>query len=586
MAGQRDHTAERGLTVADTMPRARARERHRSTRGRHLTSRRRDSRGTRFARFARIRAPVAAAGLAAGHLILSLLTFQPQPHTGGDNAAYLSLATALLERHEYVTLYDPAAPAHTQYPPVFPAVLAAAMAAGLEPWAPLKVLLSIFSAIAVAFTYLWMRRRRRPALGLGITALVAISPGVLEQGHWILSDVPFWCFTMVALWAFERLPPERRLVYGIAVTAAVLAYFTRSAGLPLALAAAVWLLLRKRWRQLAGFAAVLLPLALLWWLRARQHGGIDYVGQFWLINPYAPELGPIGAMDLFDRMIDNGSRYARIHLPILLTGAAGTFALVASLAVSAAALFGWMRRVRRPGVAELFLPLYVGLLLIWPAVWSGERFLLPALPVVLFYAGDGLVRAGNLVRRRAGFAASMIAAGLVGVLALPQLMRAAAASGPCMIEYRAGNRYACLPPAWRDFFGVAEWARTALPADAAVISRKPSLFWVISGLPSRMYPLTPDPTALLGMAGEIGARYIVLDHLDGLSQAYLGPAIVQRPEAFCLVYRSALDGTAVLGVLDDIPEPAADAAASQSIAIEACGPGWLRATGPAAGPGD
>ncbi len=550
------------------------------TGGRHLNARTVDSAATRAARFARARAPIVAVGLAAAHLILSLLTFQPQPHTGGDNAAYLSLGTALLEGRGYVTLYDPVAPAHTQYPPVFPAILAGALAVGLTPWASLKVLLSVFSALAVAFAYLWIRRRRRPALALGVGGLLALRPGVLEQGHWILSDVPFWCFTMAGLWGFERLPRERRATYALGVLAIVLAYFTRSAGLPLALAAAGWLTLRRRWRQLAGFAALLLPLAMLWWLRARQHGGIDYVSQFWYVNPYAPDLGRIGALDLFDRMAENGSKYARIHLPILLTGAARPLAIAASFGVLGFGFYGWLRRARRPGITELFLPLYLGLLLIWPAVWSGERFLLPVLPVLLYYAGDGLVRAGWLARRRSGFAAAAVAGAVLVVLALPQLAMAVTRSGDCMIEYRMGNRYACLHPAWRDFFGVAEWAGAQLPADAAVLSRKPSLFWAIAGLPSRSYPLSPEFAALLETARAAGARYIVLDHLDGLSQAYLGPAIAQRPGSFCLLYRSARDGTAVLGLLDDATDPPAvhDAAAvpGAQITIRTCGSGWLR----------
>src|SRR5690606_39598449 len=68
------------------------------------------------------------------HLLLALLAFDPTPFTGGDNAGYIALARSLLERGAYVDLYDPAAPPHTQYPPAFPAVVAAALAAGLTPW--------------------------------------------------------------------------------------------------------------------------------------------------------------------------------------------------------------------------------------------------------------------------------------------------------------------------------------------------------------------------------------------------------------------------------------------------------------------
>ena len=79
-------------------------------------------------------------------------------------------------------------------------------------------------------------------------------------------------------------------------------------------------------------AAVAVPLALLWWLRSRGQGGVDYVSQFWFVNPYQPELGRIGALGLVDRVLENGSKYIRIHLPILLAGSSGVLPLLTALA--------------------------------------------------------------------------------------------------------------------------------------------------------------------------------------------------------------------------------------------------------------
>jgi hypothetical protein len=85
--------------------------------------------------------------------------------------------------------------------------------------------------------------------------------------------------------------------------------------------------------------------------------------------------------------------------------------------------------------------------------------------------------------------------------------------------------------------------------------------------------MSREPDSLIATARDAGARYIVLDHLDGLSQLYLGPAIIARPAAFCLVYQSPLDGTAVLGVRDDAETVAGATGASAS--IPPCGPGWI-----------
>jgi hypothetical protein len=393
-------------------------------------------------------------------------------------------------------------------------------------------------------------------LALGAGVILAVSPGVLDLGHWVLSDVPFWGFTMLSLWAFERLRPELRPRLAVAVIATVLAYFTRSAGLPLLIGAFAWLGLRRRWKELAVLAAVALPLAAAWYLRARLQGGVDYVSQFAFVDPYTPDLGRIDAPGLLDRMLENASKYVRIHLPILLTGTTGVLPLAAGIATTGLAAFGWARRLRHLTLAEIFLPLYLGLLLIWPAVWSGERFLLPALPLLLYYAGDGLVRLVRRAKPPAVLAAGAGATGLIVLLGAPTTFVTARVSGQCMLDYRIGNRYPCLPPAWREFFDVAEWASASLPPDAAVISRKPRLFWAVAGLKGIVYPFSATPAELIRAADQAGARYIVLDGLDALSQRYLIPALLGRPQAFCMMH-AAPGGTTVLGIVPgaaDLPD--------------------------------
>lgn len=513
-------------------------------------------------------AAVVAAGLVVLSLLFCALTFQPTPHTGGDNAAYITLGRSLLERHAYLELYDPAEPPHTQYPPVFPGILAIAMAAGLQPWVQLKILIALFAAAAVCFSFLWIRRRGRPLLALGVATLLALAPGVLVEAHWILSDVPFWAMTLAAVWALERMPPRVGGRFAFAVVAIVLAYFTRSAGLPLVIAACAWLIWRKRWTQLAIFIGVLVPLAILWWLRARTEGGVDYVSQFLFVDPYSPHLGRIGISDLPARMASNAVKYLRLHLPILLTGRAYPWMLLPSLLIVASGVLGWARRLRRPAIAELFLPLYIGLLLVWPAVWSGERFLLPVLPVLLYYAGDGLAWLGRKLHPRAGFLAAGSTVVILLLAAAPALTNEVRYGRQCTAAYRAGERYPCLPSEeWRDFFNIAESTRETLPENAVVISRKPRLFYVLSDHPSRIYPFSDDAHTFFRFADTSGARHLVFDFLDRPTQAYVRPILLSRPAAFCLLYGSRV-GTTVFGILPGASTvaPAADPTAALSFA--------------------
>lgn len=493
-----------------------------------------------------------AAALVALHVALALLTFEPQPHTGGDNAAYITLGRSLLDGR-YAELWEPGAPPHIKYPPVFPGVLAIALALGLQPWVQLKLVVLAFSATAVAFSFLWTRARGHTGLALGVGLLLAVAPGILREGRWILSDVPFWAFTMVALWAFERLKPDDHARFAIAAGATLLAYFTRSAGIPLVVAALVWLAWRRHWRQLAVLAIAIGVPAVLWTVRSRLVGGGAYVSEFWLINPYQPALGTIGPADLLARIVENVGRYVSIHLPILLSGRQPTGFLLLSVTMVLVGVYGWAARLREARAAELFLPLYLGLIFIWPAVWSGERFLLPALPALLVFAGTGL---GRLVRRlapRHDFVAGAAAVSLIALLTLPAHSHGARIGSECRSRYVAGEPYACLPgPHWFDFFRLAEVSAQALPDDAVVLSRKPRLYYVLSGRAGRTYPfVTDDGAAFFAAAEDLGARYVVFDRLDAVSDRYLRPVLLRRPDAFCLLRVEQLSGTVLFGIRDE-----------------------------------
>ncbi|HEV7587175.1 MAG TPA: hypothetical protein VGO40_03515 [Longimicrobium sp.] len=495
-----------------------------------------------------------ALAIAALHLLLALIAFNPSPHVGGDNAAYLSLARSLVERHSYVSLWDPALPAHTQYPPVWPAIIAVLWIVGLRGLVAMKFAVLAFSVAAVALSYLWLRRATTAGIALAVGVLLAVSPGVVDLSHWELSDVPAWAFTMLALWASTHLAgtrerelhegePRHGLWLGVLVAGAVLGNFTRSAGLPLVVAALVWLALRRRWRDLGVLAGVFFPLAFLWWLWGKVNGGPGYLGYLWAVDPYQPRLGTADAGEIFGRLLLNATRYANMHIPVLLSWY-GDGRWWLSVPVVVLAVIGWARRLKRPGLAEVWTPPMVGLLLLWPATWSGERFVLPLLPLLLMYAAEALRDGARLLRWRAAPRVVPLAAGAVLLMiALPGIKRVARAGLDCSGQFRGGETFPCMSPEFHDLFALAKKSRGALPAGSTVLSRKASIFFIYSGYRGRTYPLSPSPDTFYAAAREIGAHYVVLDGIPGLSALYLQPVLLAKRDDFCvlrdLFYRDA-----------------------------------------------
>lgn len=534
---------------------------------------RRPSALARMLRGARRRPRAVAAALGALHLVLALLAFQPAPHPGGDNAVYLSLARSLAAGEGYRDAWDPALPAHAQFPPGYPVILAVALRLGLAPWAGIKLVTLAFSVAAVVLTFLWVRRRRRPDLALGAGLLAALSPGVVALSHWELSDVPFWAATTAALLAWERLP---RRGWGRAVAAALLtaaAFLVRSAGLPLMVAAALWLLLRRRWAQAGIYALVVAPTAGAWWLWSR--GGNGYGGHILDADPYNPAAGTVGALGLVERIGENLQLYLGQHLPVLLTGSPGGLGVPVAVVVAALALYGWLRRLRRPGVAEIFLPLYLGMLFLWAPAWSGDRLLLPVFPALLVYAGDALARLGRAAKLPPRLVPAAAAA-LLALAMLPGLATAAREGTECTRWYFAGERYGCMRAEWQDFLEMAAVSERALPAGAVVISRKPAIFYAESGLRGRNYPLARDPADFFASAEAAGARYVVLDYIDQVAIGYLTPILIRRPQAFCVMHSLGAERTTLLGIRPGaarLPDLRGDPGeAEMDVGFQACGP--------------
>jgi hypothetical protein len=134
------------------------------------------------------------------------------------------------------------------------------------------------------------------------------------------------------------------------------------------------------------------------------------------------------------------------------------------------------------------------------------------------------------------------------------------------------------------FVTAAEWAAVGLPDGAAVLTRKPRIFYALSGVPSRTFPFEVDPDVLLAVADEVGAEYVLLDEWDGLAAAYVGGAVAMRPGAFCYVRgfgRPGAGGAQLLGILSPEARSGAPPVSAEEVRIDACPAGYAAREEPA-----
>jgi hypothetical protein len=255
------------------------------------------------------------------------------------------------------------------------------------------------------------------------------------------------------------------------------------------------------------------------------------------VNPYDPELGEIGWLDLPLRVFENLRIYLGEVLPAQWWGpGGGVLSLLLGLGIAVAALWGGylQLRSRKLGPAELFLPLYAGIILLWPSVWSGERFLLPLIPILLLLAGEGIrevsARLGSWRMALIGVAVLLLA-----LPAIPGWIAMGDSGRSCRNLASGGDPFRCHAGGFQEFRAAAAWSGVNLPEEAVVLNRKPRIFFLLDGPQGVVYPFTSDPDLLLAEADRAGARYLLFDHLDGISPGYLPPLISARGRSYCHV---------------------------------------------------
>lgn len=495
--------------------------------------------------------------LAALHLLLCAVLFDPKIHTGGDSATYVLLAESILRTGDGFALSMVPGPpeAHIHYPPGYPLLLAPAVGLFGRNFIVLKLLSVLFTTVSVIIFCLYARggRGRVPWWSLGLA--FAVNPGVIDYSRWILSEAPFLLLTLTALWALREDGKAERMgpAFVLALLASVASFYVRSIGALLLAATSITYLAHRKWPRLVVHGLAGSALTIPWLLRNRHvaDSASPYFAQFRLANVYNPEAGNLDLAGFAGRFLENFWLYVSREMPRALVGsdspwAQHPIASAAGIAVCVLALLGLALAFRKPGAAE-FYAVFMGLAtLLFQESVNDVRYLVPLVPLVLVYVSDAV---GWLARgvRRSPFGFSAPAATMVA-LALVALWSAAArapANTDMIRRYSGGDHYAGYRPAWRNFFEAAAWVEENTPGDAVITVRKPRLFHALTGRRVRMYPLsTPDSVLRVVQSTD----YVVMDPIHGTNVRYLLPGIQQAPEAFFQVYATREPTTHVLGV--------------------------------------
>ena len=496
------------------------------------------------------------------NFILSLMLFDPKLHCGGDNAVYITLAESILRFGDgYSLIFTPGEPKpYTLYPFGYPLLLAPFSALfGCNPIV-FKLLSLGFAVGSVALFYLLIMPLIGPLPGVALTLAIALNPELIPYSHWILSEMPFLFFSLLSLILFlkseNKEPKKPGRWFWLALTSIAFTAHIRSIGLMLAGAGFGYYVIHRKGKKLAYFTLGMALLFSPWMIRNHlaHDYNVSYMNKFLLKDNYFPEKGTIGITELVSRIEYNIKVYSSKHSARMILGSrekdvSGLALKAISVTVSLLVILGLVKNlILRAGILELYVFLYLGVVLIWPERWADVRFLIPAMPLLFMYLIDGTSFVIGLVPlkplRNATIAASAMAF-LVALIGVGTLIRNIPENLGMLSRYLKGDYYAGYQEPWPQFFEAADWARVNTPKASTFTVRKPSLFWLSSGRKTQKFPLTIDRDSVLTVIGK--TDYVVISLMINENQLlyyhntykyFLIPAMEKQLNRFSLIFRS------------------------------------------------
>jgi hypothetical protein len=274
-----------------------------------------------------------------------------------------------------------------------------------------------------------------------------------------------------------------------------------------------------------GFILIALP----WYIRGRGLNN-SYASQLMQVNPYKPELGNLTTATFLERIQHNLSRYLSTDIP------AGVLCLDTSfekaplsfwlLGIGIIALVLW--GIYRLRDYRLLLLGYIGgtltILMIWPDIWGGIRFIVPLVPIAIFLALFGIKE----------LAALAIGEGTTKYLPYSFLLLGFLYAKPInALEEQAGQP---MPQNYVNYFELAKWAKKNTPKDAIFSARKPDMFVYYSDRLCIPDKPSLDDKEVLEFFRKNRVDYVVIEQLGFSSTAkYLVPAVQKNQDKFEVV---------------------------------------------------
>ncbi len=458
----------------------------------------------------------------------------------GDNANYYILGKALANGDGFINAQSPTKAAANSYPPGYPAFIATVMTIANDSVETIKYTNGIlyFASLVVLF-FFFREITNNIHLSFAMVFTMMFHYYNLQYSTWMMSEIPFIFFSSIGLLALTKIDIERAPWkspwFFLMLLSTSFSYYVRSQGIALIGGVGLYYLIHRNWKYMFSYGIGFLAIAIPWYIRGLAFAGSPYTAALKYKDYYDRSKGEMhGIGDWLERIGGNIPRYIESEIPAAIFGHNPNYespSYFTGLIIIAFVSFGIYKMKKFNIVIAGYILATFAILMLWPTVWTGLRFIMPIVPLMIFLFFYGIYSLIILLLEKAKVDITNISKYLPYAFILIAFVYT-----PRLAEL---HKAATTPlnPIYRNYFAMAEWTKKNLNADANIICRKNMLFHLYSGHFAHRIINSNDEDKVFSDLKNGKYTHIVY-YGSGLGQKYVLPLLQKYPKKFKVINKT------------------------------------------------
>ncbi len=470
-----------------------------------------------------------------GFIVVYNYIYDAKPDMNGDNFAYILLGRNIADGMGFVNATEVAHRPHTHFPPGYPYLLALIIKVFGDDLAYYKIANGLFFLASVYLIYFIVKKiSKSTALAFLVAIFTLLNSVFLRFSTIEMSEIPFLFITLLALYFFLISYEKDNFLksksfWGMVVLLGI-SYYFKMLGVALIAGVLGLYFFDRKWKQLIVATIAVVVLVLPWQIRTSKVGGSSHFTQLMQINPYEPERGNLTFPTLMERIKKNATRYISSDIPAGLFNMENTnenreevptsMWVIGLLSIVLAGVGIYGLQNFRMFFLIYFAALFT-ILLLWPEIWSGIRFISAILPLVLFLAAYGLFFIIDKLLKKDT------------IQYAPYFLLIFAFMFIAPIDKLHEMTETNFPPSYTNLFDMAKWCKDNTPKDAVFSCRKPDMFMFYANRVCVGDKPSLDDKEVMDFFRKNDVDYVVIEQLGFASTAkYLVPAVQKNMQRF------------------------------------------------------